>query len=138
MPDATFMAWITSAAPPMYALALGCAVLAVRFYPHWKQKWTEARTAEDAIVGNQWKRFQDEIDRLVNRITDIEKKCDRLEASEERCKSDLADAKRRIAELEGYDEGQGRARQEAAGIVARERAEMRAQRPDDPQNGKVS
>lgn len=107
----------------MYALAVGAAVLAVRFYPSWKQRWTEARTADDAIVGNQFRRWQEEIGRLVQRVSDLEAKCDRLEASEERCRNELADAKGRIAELEGFNMGQGKARQEAAHIVAAERAE---------------
>ncbi len=114
MANDSFIAWITSAAPPAYALLLGCAVLAVRFFPVWKQKWTEARTADDAIVGNQWKRFQEEITRLDGR-------CARLEESEERCQAALSDATRRIAELEGYEIGKGRAAQEAQGIVSAER-----------------
>lgn len=121
MPNESLVAWLTSAAPPAYALLLGCAVLAVRFWPVWKQRLTEARTADDAIVGNQWKRFQDEIERLIHRVGDLEGKCDRLEQSEENCRSELADAKRRIAELEGYEVGRGKADQEAAGIIAAER-----------------
>lgn len=122
MPDGGFTAWITSAAPPAYALLLGCAVLAVRFFPVWKQKWTEARTADDAIVGNQWKRFQEEIKRLDER-------CGRLEEREEECQKKLGEAIHRIAELEGYDEGQGRARQEAQGVVSLDRL---AQQPKEP------
>lgn len=125
MSDGSLLAWLTSAAPPMYALALGAAILAVRFYPSWKQRWTEARTADEAIVGNQFKRWQEEIGRLVARVSDLEAKCDKLEESEERCRHDLADARGRIAELEGYNIGQGKARQEAANIVAADRLEGR-------------
>jgi septal ring factor EnvC (AmiA/AmiB activator) len=125
MVNGNFAAWITSAAPPAYALLLGCAVLAVRFFPVWKQKWTEARTADDAIVGNQWKRFQEEIDRLVHRVADLESKCERLEASEEKCRTELADARRRIAEIEGYEIGRGKADQEAQAIVSADRLSRR-------------
>lgn len=114
MADGGFVAWITSAAPPAYALLLGCAVLAVRWFPAWKQRWTEARTADDAIVGHQWSRLTGEIKRLDER-------CARIEEREEECQQKLNEALHRIAELEGYDSGQGAARQEAQGIVSAER-----------------
>ncbi len=115
MSDGTLLQWITSAAPPMYALALGCAILAVRFWPLWKQRLTEARTAEDAIVGNQWRRFQEEIDRLAARVA-------RLEQDVEDCHRERDEERRGRLEAEAILMGQGKARQEAAEIVARERA----------------
>lgn len=104
MPDANFAAWITSAAPPAYALLLGCAVLAVRFFPVWKQRWNEARKIEvDADAGFRTT--------LIERIRLLEERCDgdqerlNLAMAEERrrCDGELEDMRRdfekRIDEL---------------------------------------
>ena len=100
----------------------------VKVWPLVKAQLTAARTADDAIVGNQWKRFQDEIKRLVERVVTVEDKCAKLEESEERCREELADAKGRIAELEGYNIGSGSARQDAARIVAVDRLDKDAKK----------
>lgn len=60
----------------------------------------------------------------------LEERCQRLEEAEERCRRELADAQRRLSALEGYEHGQGKARQEAAQIVAIERLESRKQDGD--------
>lgn len=114
MSDGSFATWLTSPAPPVWLAFIGLAVLAIRFFPSWKQRWTEARTADDAIVGNQWTRLTSEIKRLDHRVRS-------LEESEEKCRAELADAKNRIAELEGYNMGRGEARNEAQRIVSAER-----------------
>lgn len=114
MADGSFATWLTSPAPPVWLAFIGLAVLAIRFFPSWKQRWTEARTADDAIVGNQLSRLVSEIERLSARVN-------LLEASEERCRSELADAKMRIAELEGYNIGRGEARNEAQRMLSNER-----------------
>lgn len=119
MADGAFVTWLTSPAPPIWAAVIAAAVLVIRAFPSWKQRWTEARTAEDAITGHQWTRLTGEIGRLDERVQTLEK-------SEERCREELADAKNRIAELEGYNIGVGKSRQEAADIVARERLADRA------------
>lgn len=114
MSDGGFAAWLMSPAPPAWAASLVFATLVFKFYPLWKQRWTEARTAEDAITGHQWTRLTGEITRL-----DAEIKM--LKQSEQNCREELADAKSRIAELEGYNIGQGKALQEAQRIVSTER-----------------
>lgn len=114
MANASFVAWLTSPAPPVWAAVITAAVLVFRAYPSLRQRWTEARTAEDSIVGNQWSRLTTEIGRLAKRI-------ETLEAAEQRCREELADAKNRIAELEGYNMGHGSAMQEAQMIVSAER-----------------
>ena len=114
MSNDSLVAWLTSPAPPLYALLMGCAVLAVRFWPVWKQRLTEARTADDAIVGNQWKRFQDEIERLAQRV-------ERLERDVEECHRDRDEERARRVQLEAIMIGRGKADQEAAAIIAAER-----------------
>lgn len=47
--------------------------------------------------------------------------CNFLMDAEERCRTELNEVKSRLAALEGYMAGQGKASQEAAGIVAIER-----------------
>lgn len=73
--------------------------------------WRRARSEEKAA---DWTRLRDENKRLDDR-------CIRLEAAEERCRTELNGVKERLSSLEGYMAGQGRASQEAAGIVAIER-----------------
>lgn len=121
MADGSFAAWLTSPAPPAWLAFIGGAVWLVKTWDVWKARISSVRASDDAIVGAQWKRFQDEIGRLVSRVADLEAKYKRLEESEERCRSELADAKGRIAELEGFNLGQGKAAQEAQGIVSAER-----------------
>ena len=121
MNEPTFTGWLSSGAPALWAGFFMLAGWIVRTWPVWKQRVTEARASDDALVGAQWTRFQNEIARLVTRVGDLEDKYQRLEESEQRCREELADAKGRIAELEGYNIGTGSARQEAAGIVAAER-----------------
>lgn len=114
MPDGTLLQWLTSAAPPAYAMLLGSAILAVRFWPIWKQRLTEAKTADDAIVGNQWARFE-------SRIEKLEKRCDGLEGELEECREQHAEERAKRMELEALMVGRGQAAQEAQGIVSAER-----------------
>lgn len=136
MADGSFFAWITSAAPPMYALALGAAVLVVRFYPLWKQRWTEARTAQDAITGNQWKRFQDEIARLDGRCEGLEDKVRECEAREQKWMERVAEAEDRAsraeakaARLEAINQGRGEVRQEVTLLDSEAQLGQRGSRP---------
>jgi uncharacterized protein YlxW (UPF0749 family) len=131
MSDGALLQWLTSAAPPAYALLLGSAVLAVRFWPVWKQRLTEAKTADDAIVGNQWKRFQEEIDRLVKRVSALENKCQELEREVQDCHDRETRERSGRLEAEAMLLAQGEARKQAAGIVAVERAEDRLDKAKD-------
>lgn len=51
----------------------------------------------------------------------LEDRVSRLEKSEQECQRRLNEALRRIAELEGYDSGQGMARQDVAVLKSAER-----------------
>lgn len=84
--------------------------------------WRESRTAEQESM---WNRMLGEI----HRLSDAEKQCradyDSLRRkfmdSEEVYNLEIADLRKEIADLKGYMHGQGRAANEAAGIVAAER-----------------
>jgi hypothetical protein len=58
-------------------------------------------------------------------IEALEKRVAKLEESEQRCQAALTETRRELAELQGYMTGQGKAAQEAAGIVAIERQERK-------------
>lgn len=81
---------------------------------HWKQ----AKAAEKVA---DWSRLREEI----NRLSEAEKQCradyQELHAQHMDLHSKCHELNRRVAELEGYYVGQGKASQEAAGIVALER-----------------
>lgn len=93
------------------------AVFVIRLWnggPAMFGQWIEYRKSIHAEKSSDWTRLREEIDRLSK--------------SEKQCREDFAalhsqhmDLSRRIAELEGYQIGQGRASQEAAGVIALER-----------------
>lgn len=85
-------------------------LLVVRLWssiPQLLDKWLAFRTAKAAEKAADWTRIRDEVIRLSE--------------AEERCRRELADVTRRLAEIEGYELGRGKARQDAANIVALDR-----------------
>lgn len=54
-------------------------------------------------------------------IQALEARVSRLEESEQRCQQNLSKALGELAELKGYMTGQGKAAQEAAGVIALDR-----------------
>lgn len=75
--------------------------------PAMFQQWIAYRRAKAEEKAADWSRLRDH--------------CTFLMDAEERCRVELNEVKSRLANLEGYMAGQGRASQEAAGIVALER-----------------
>lgn len=106
---------------PLWGGFLALIIWMVRTWPYWKQRVTEARIADDQIVGNQWKRFQEEIDRLVGRVTTLETKCGVLEREVQECRERETRERAGRLEAEAMLLAQGRARQEAQRIVSDER-----------------
>lgn len=111
------------------------ALLAARMWngaPAMLDRWLAFRTARAAEKAADWTRLREEIDRLRQQRREDQEQSERRHNEQirenEKCRGDLAAAVRRIAELEGYLMGQGRAAQEAAGIVAIERAKDRKER----------
>lgn len=92
----------------------------------WLVQRSIGGTAVEVAVMTEWEKLNGalaaEIDRIAGR-------CQRLEEAEERCREELAGAQLRLSTLEGYEHGQGKARQEAATIVALERIEDRNHKP---------
>lgn len=102
-----FLPWFASGAPAIWAGFFALAVWWIRGIPARKQQDTEARRSAADIS-----------DALAERL---EARVKYLEARDEECHEELDDAKKRLAELEGYNLGQGRANQEAQLIVSAER-----------------
>lgn len=92
-------------------------LLAVRMWngaPAMFEQWIAYKRAEAEERAADWSRLRDH--------------CNFLMEAEERCRSELIEVRGRLAALEGYMAGQGRAAQEAAGVVALERL---GKKPDD-------
>lgn len=88
----------------------------------WLTQRSKGGTDVELAVLAEWQKLNGAQSEEIRRLAE---RCQRLEGAEEKCRSDLADAQRRLSVLEGYEHGQGKARQEAAGIVAIERLESR-------------
>lgn len=101
---------------PLYAVALAVSVVIIRAGPSFMQRWNERLRDLSRAKAGDWSRLRGEIARLDER-------CRLIESREEDCRRELAGAVGRIAELEGYNAGQGRAAQEAQLIVSAERLE---------------
>jgi GH24 family phage-related lysozyme (muramidase) len=93
---ALFVARLWSGAPALFA------------------QWIAYRAAKAAERSADWDRRSEELTRLDQR-------CRRLETAEERCRTELADMTQRVAALEGYNIGKGKARNDAQLIVSAER-----------------
>lgn len=92
---------------PIWLAAVTFMVRTVRIWPGIMEQWnTRQRDKENAKSGL--------MDRYETRLSSLELK-------EEDCQRKLTDALRRLAQVEGFMMGQGKARQEAANIVAVER-----------------
>lgn len=75
--------------------------------PAMFEQWIAYKRAKAEEKSADWSRLRDH--------------CSFLMQAEENCRAELNDVKGRLATLEGYMAGTGRAAQEAAGIVAIER-----------------
>lgn len=106
----------------------------------WRRTVAEARTAEAGRIAAEkaadWSRLRDEIVRL----SDAERKCradfddlhDKFIERGQKHGEEIAGLRAEIAELRGFLTGQGRAAQEAAGIVAIERGQRRDSAKNEP------
>lgn len=83
----------------------------------------EAEDITAAAKDKDWARFQREIARLVERCERAEEQADKAIEAQRACEEREIVLNKRIARLEGLDMARGEARQEAAGIVASERAD---------------
>jgi hypothetical protein len=105
----------------------GVALIAVGLFRLWPiipaimAQWIARRQTIAAEKAADWDRLRDEVERYSERLSGVETR-------EQECQRQLTDAMRRIAELEGYMMGQGKARQDAAAIVASERLAEREEK----------
>lgn len=102
----------------------------IKTWPLVKARITEANLAADQIDSSKWKRFQDEIARLDDRIKALEKdvaECKERELAAER--RALA-AETEKARLEAFITGRGEGRQEAAILDSARRIIKRDEKDD--------
>lgn len=117
MADVVALRQLFSVETGVWAIALVLALLVLRIWnsvPALVGRWIEWKQAKAAEKAADWTRIRDENARYGTRI-------ERLEQREEECQQKLTAAERRIAALEGYEQGRGEARQEAAVLRSAER-----------------
>lgn len=102
-----FLSVIRAPATPLYIALLFMVAGGFRVWPSIMERINERKRDRAAIEADQYVRMDGRLKHL--------------EEAESRCRDELADAVRRVAELEGYMMGTGKARQDAANIVAVER-----------------
>lgn len=107
MADDSFVSILLQPATPLYLALVFLVGYGVKIYPLVLERINEARRDKAAIDHGLYER--------------LAARCEKLETSEQKCRADLADAVKRIAELEGYMIGTGAAKQDAQRIVSTER-----------------
>lgn len=133
MNEVTFSSWLSSGVPALYAGLFVLLGWIVRTWPVWKQRITEAKAGDDAIVGAQWARFQNEITRLGTRVAALEKRCDEQALELEECHRDRNTERAGRLEAEALLMGRGRAAQEAQTMLSTEReADRYGRKGDEP------
>lgn len=109
MGETGFLQLILSPATPLWVFGLAASVYVYRHSPAL------------LIAAGEWIKTRAKI--KADRLAEAHARIDRLEDREEECQRHLAETIRRLAEVEGYMMGQGKASQEAARIVAVDRLE---------------
>jgi hypothetical protein len=117
MPNASAVADIFSVQVAAWTTTTAVCLFIFRLWnvsPAMFAQWIAYRRSRAEEKAADWKRRGDEIKRLDDR-------CKALEVAETRCREDLADAKERIAILEGYQIGRGTMRQEVTVLEVSQR-----------------
>lgn len=104
---------------PAYVVLLIIGVMAWKIYPAVLGRILEGRRDKETAKSGDWSRLRGEIDRLDARCASIEER-------EQECQHQLADALKRIGELEGYNLGIGEAHQTAQRIISEDREARKA------------
>lgn len=110
MVDALALRQIFSIENAAWTVTILIGLLVLRMWngaPAMFEQWIAYKRAKAEEKAADWQRLRDH--------------CAFLMLAEENCRSELNDVKGRLANLEGYMAGQGRAHQEAAGVIALER-----------------
>lgn len=110
MVDAIALRQIFSIENAAWTVTILIALLVLRMWngaPAMFEQWIAYKRAKAEEKAADWSRLREH--------------CSFLMEAEERCRVELNEVKSRLASLEGYMAGQGKASQEAAGIVAIER-----------------
>lgn len=84
----------------------------------WLVQRSKGGTDIEVKVMDQWEKLNGSLAAENKRLGE---RCQRLEEAEGKCREQLAAVEKRLAILEGYEIGRGKAQQDAANIVAIER-----------------
>lgn len=116
-----FIPWFASGAPAIWGGFFALAIWWIRGIPARKEQHTAAKRSAAEISDGL-------LERSDARNLTLEDRMRHLEEREEECQHKLTDALGRIAELEGYNLGRGRADQDAQRIVSEEREANKQER----------
>lgn len=75
-------------------------------------QWIAYRRAKAEEKTAEYSRLRNENKRIDDRCIKLEERVDSVEEAERRCRAELVEKERRIANLEGLQQGRGEARQE--------------------------
>lgn len=125
MPDDGLLRILSWPATPLWVVALIVSVGAFKVWPLIMERVNERLRDREAAKASDWTRLRGEIDRIDGR-------CQRLEEREEECQRNLADARTRLADLEGYMMGQGEAKQAAQRALSADRMDDAKAKSKDP------
>lgn len=99
---------------PLWVVALALSAVILKSGPAFMARWNERLRDKAAEKASDWTRLRGEIDRHTEEIKQL--------------KAENLECHRRLAALEGYNDGRGKAAQDAAGIVALERLQQRGEK----------
>jgi len=113
---------------PLWAIALMAGVMAFKTWPYILERWNERLRDRATERAGDWKRLREEIARLCDR-------CERLEARDEECRTNLLAVREDLAaergermKLQAIIDGMGEIRQAAANAAAEVRLDAQAEK----------
>jgi hypothetical protein len=131
MADLSVLSDILSARNTLVAIFGLAAVALWRAWtglPAVMARWNERERDKVSERASDFERLREELKRSDERNAKRDDRITFLEESEQRCRHDLADALRRLAVLEGYEMGRGKAAQDAQAIVSTERMKQQIEK----------
>lgn len=121
---------IFNPAAGVWALVAMAAVTLFKVWPLVMERVNERLRDKETEKHGAWTRLHSEIDRLIERIAEIEARCDHLQKEVDECRKREGEWMHRAIAAEAASEGIGEARQAAQRIVSADRQE-----PKDKPNG---
>lgn len=128
MADGNALGQVFNPSTGVWALVAMAAVTLFKVWPLVMARVNERLRDKETEKNGEWSRLHEEITRLVDRINQIETRCDHLQKEVDECREREGDWMRRAIAAEAASEGMGEARQVAQRIVS---TEMQSLKPKD-------